>query len=370
MAKRSTALAVTDGRNRRRAGPERAEKLPSIESVILPAALLLAAEAVCASKDDGREVLQGVHIHRRDDLVRIVATDGIRMFISSLKVSGPLPAWMDDEGIILSGDGLKARVGMICKMQDEPVVTISFAKGQPKASLSDNLGAAVFQMAVIGEEYVDYEAFLQASSFINLDDWGNKTGVEWEPIGINSMYLKQIGEIAKTLEAGLPKERRTKGGMVVRSYNGGNATAPLVFDFSTWPGTLLVILPAKLATPVISKETALLLAPAVRGTVAALRAHATRWIQRAQDATGEDEREAALLKAAGFQERVAEVLQRAPGLPAIADQSEPVREPEGGEPSPTFEEGEGERPEDEAEAQAEAEAEAEAEALELQDAAE
>ncbi len=348
MAKRSTALAVSDGRNRRRAGSERAEKLPTGESVILPAALLLAAEAVAASKDDGREVLQGVHLHRRDDLVRIVATDGIRMFISSLKVSGTLPAWLDDEGIILSGDGLKARVGMICKMQDEPVVTISFAKGQAKASVSDNLGAAVFQMAVIAEEYVDYEAFLQASSFINLDEWGNKSGVEWEPIGINSLYLKQIGEIAKTLEAGLPKERRTKGGMVVRSYNGGAPNAPLVFDFSTWPGTLLVILPAKLATPVISKETSLLLAPAVRGTVAALRAHATRWLQRAQDATGDDEKEAALAKAAGFQERVAEVLKRAPGVPAISDQSEPVvePEPEGGEPGPTFEEGEGERPAD------------------------
>jgi hypothetical protein len=305
-----------------------AERIPKAEEMIVPAAILMAAASVVAPADDDRVVLRGVHLHRKDDMARVVATDGVRMFISAFKCGADMPAWLDSEGVTLSATGLKARVAMIVKIQKNPVVTLSFARGQPRATLSDQQSEAVFQVPVIAEAYPDYEATLSASSFVNLDDIGERAGTEWEPVGINSAYLKQIGEIARTLEAAMAKEDRTPGGMIIRSYTGGSPDSPLVFDFSTWPGTILVIMSYKLATPAASKETAVLLAPAVRGTIAALRAHATRWRVTYENATGDYEKEAALEKMRGFEQRVAEVLRRAPGLPAISDQSEPEQEPE------------------------------------------
>ena len=71
--------------------------------------------------------------------------------------------------------------------------------------MSDNLGAAVFQMAAIAEEYVDHEAFLQAKLVHQSGRVGEQ---ERRRVGAdrhNSRNLKQIGEIAKTLEAGLPE---------------------------------------------------------------------------------------------------------------------------------------------------------------------
>ena len=99
-----------------------------------------------------------------------------------------------------------------------------------------------------------------------------------------------------------------------------------MFDFSSWPGAILVIQPLKLAGFDTRKETAELLAPAVRGSVAALRAHATRWLQRSEAAESEAEKAAALAKSAEFQARVAELSKRLPGLPAIT--AEPQPEPE------------------------------------------
>jgi hypothetical protein len=53
-------------------------------------------------------------------------------------------------------------------------------------------------------------------------------------------------------------------------------------------------------------------------TIAALRAHATRNLAWAEDAPSELAKAAFLAKAEGFQARVAEILKRSPGLPALA----------------------------------------------------
>ena len=141
--------------------------------------------------------------------------------------------------------------------------------------------------------------------------------------------------------------RRTKGGMVVRSYNTTARNAPLVFDFSTWPGDVAGDPASEARHPGDFRETSLLLAPAVQRDGSGARAHATR-DQGCSGAAGPRTQGEAWLRQRASKERVAEVLKRAPGVPAISDQSEPVvePEPEGGEPGSTFEEGEGERPAD------------------------
>ena len=90
-------------------------------------------------------------------------------------------------------------------------------KGTSFATLSDLGGAsAVFRVPVLSGEFPNYEVALRPETFSRLDEDGNPVGKEWEPIGLNSQYLKHCGDIAKVLDAGLPKEERSKNGMVVR----------------------------------------------------------------------------------------------------------------------------------------------------------
>jgi hypothetical protein len=309
---------------------------------------------VSATGDTDRPWLDGVFLHAVQGKGRAVGTDGTRIFISTFEVEGDMPAWMA-EGLILSGDGLRARIAMILKANvTGPVIRISYAKGLPKATLTDEIGDIVFRQARVEGEYPDYDRIIRSESFVRLDEFGTPQGSEWEPVGLNSKYLKVLGDIAKTLEAGLPKAERSENGMAVRAYNShGNADAatPLVFDFMGWPGALLLIQPMKVPTA-LSAQTAALLAPAARGTVAALRAHATRWLQRAEEATDDDEKAAAIAKAEAFQARIAAILQQVPAGPAITDESavetsaEPVTESE--QPS-EGEQAAGQQPTDEGE---------------------
>ena len=299
-----------------------AEKVAPASSITVPAALLLAAEAVSAKPGASPNTyLEGVYLHAKGDRGRVVGTDGARMFIASFALptaeQGGTPPWMRNGGVILSGDGLRSRIALLGKLTGDRGVVVSHATGSATVEVSDNKGHSVFKLKALPGTYPNYEAAIGAHSFSALDDEGNPEGREWQPVGINSTYLKQCGDIAKMLEAGLEASERSKLGMVVRAFNGGAADAPLVFDFSTWPGAILVMAPAVMATRVASQETARLLAPAVKATVAALRAHATRWEQRAGEATDATAKAEAEAKAASFRKRVADVLLAVPAGPAL-----------------------------------------------------
>ncbi len=343
-----------------------AEKLPVPEDLIVPSALLLAAESSSEHKDDKRPYLQAVYIHSKDGVGRVVGTDGSRMFLASFPIALPVPSWLT-EGLLLANDGLKTRIGMTGKGEDAKV-RITYQAGMATATLSDMPRSMSFRLDRVDHVFPEYDRIIPAQAFQRLDDEGDSVGNEWEPVGINSVFLKHVGEVAKLLDAGLPKattklekEARAKG-MVVRAFNSARKSdkpVPLVFDFSTYPGAILVVMPHKLTTPAITAQTAALLAPAVRLSVAALRAHATRnmvWAAEAEK-SGDTEKAAFLTaKAEQFNKRVAELLTRVPGVQMLeGPEPEPQPEPEP-EPEPEArEEGEvdpdwaGEVEEDEAE---------------------
>ena len=314
----STALArIPNGHDKEAA----AEKVPAISSITVPAALLLAAESVSAKPGGPRTYLEGVFLHAKGDRGRVVGTDGNRMFIASFplptKSQGGAPPWLTQGGLILSSAGLRPRLSLLGKLSGEQGVRVGYAKGNATAQLADDKDQSVFKVSALFGEYPDYDKALEASSFTTLDDDGNDENREWQPVGINSLYLKQCGDIAKTLEAGLEADKRSKLGMVVRAFNSGKSGAPIVLDFSTWPGAVLVVAPAVMASNVTSKETAAILAPALKATIAALRAHATRWEQRAVEAADPGEKAAAAAKAGSFRARAAAVMRSAPAGAAI-----------------------------------------------------
>ena len=349
-----TALAVTEQ-------PKvEAEKVEAPAAVAIPVALLLAAESVSARKDENRPYYTGVFVHSRGGRGRVVGTDGLRMFIASFALPDTgAPAWLK-AGVILSNQQLKPRLAMIQKLAAEHEVLVSTVEGSASILLSDSASETKMSVSRVASTFPDYEKVIGAQSFSTLDEEGESSSREWQPVGINSGYLKQCGEIAKVLEAGLEKGRRTVNGMIVRAFNGGDPAAPLVFDFSSWPGAILVVAPTQLANEGTSKETAALLAPAVKASCAALTAHAKRWQQRADATENEAAKAAALRKAQEFRDRVAAIRRMVPaGGGAAIEGKKAAAEPkvEAPKPEPEAEQ----KPEAEAKPEADAEGQAEGE---------
>jgi len=329
---KSTALAII-GKPAARAKDAKAEKVagggtekitPPVEVLRVHSALLLAAE-LSTGNDPLMPSFSGVYLHRKEKIARVVGADGGRLFIGSFPLPSPMPSWLKD-GILLSREGLKKRVELISGIQDTPMVKLSHTKGSGFVELSDEKGDAVFRINTLPMDYPDYEVQIGEETFVKMDEEGNVTGNEFEPVGFNSKYLKHCGEIAKTLEKGIPKSGRPKNGMVIRAYH-ARPDKPMFFSFDAWPGAVLILAPLKLASKAIAKETALIMAPATKLTLAALTAHETRNIKWAEAAPTERARIEFMEKAAGFRDRINAIMGRV-SMPSLTAEPKPEPKPE------------------------------------------
>lgn len=317
-AKRSSALQ-TNAPTRRQPANGDGKPEPKLELLAVPAHLMLAAETIVSKAPKDRAELHGVLLHARDGIGRIVASDGARYFIGSFAVPKPNPSWLKG-GIILGSHNLKARIQMVAKVAGSSSVIIAHAKDSPTLSMVDVEHTMRFEVeCTTVTEMWNYETHIKGSTFTDMDEeTGEKIArPEWEPVGFNSRHMKSTGEIAKILEGGIEKERRNPNGMVVRVYQ-GNPDAPRIFCFDGMDGAFLIVGALQLPLRPLPLLTAKLLEPASKGTLAALRAHASRWTDAAAAAETEEQRTACLAKAEGFKQRVADLLQRAPERVAIA----------------------------------------------------
>ena len=302
-----------------------AQPEPQPESLVLPLPLLFAAELV-SSKDDPRPGLQTVFAHRKGNAVRLVATDGTRMFISSFKPGKEtiLPSWLE-KGVMISTDALRPRLNLLRQLEGASVAMLRYTVDQPTAILADANERSMFRIGIdTHNKFPEYENVLREDSFGGtLDGEGNIAGGgEWQAVGFNSTYLRHVNDIAKALSAGLSKHEKERG-MVVRAFQGA-PTAPQVFDFSAWPGAILIVMPHHL--PEFSREAAAILSPVTKGRIAALKAHATRWRQLADQTTDEAQKAEAIAKADSFQVRIRNI-QRGE-TPAIEGPAESPEAPE------------------------------------------
>jgi hypothetical protein len=332
--------------------------------MLVPVSFLLAGEQISTHGKDDQACMRSVfiHAHAPSNKVRVVGLAPDKVFISSFAPPETPPHWLA-EGVLLDNDLLKKQVAMIRNFADDAMVKVTYARGAASAVLSDGGGNVTFKVPVAMAEFPDYDGVIKAKSGNLYNADGSLNIREWEPVGFNSAYLKQCGEVAKTLDAGVAKDLRSKSGMMIHAY-GGQAGVPLFIEFTSVPGTIMVILPRALALKVPHTATAQLLAPAIKASVAALRAHSTRWLQVADNAGSEIEREAAIAKSRQFLDRVGALLAKAPGVPSIAE-PEPEAEPEFvADPDPDFageDKPQDAAPEPEPEAQPEAEPEDEPE---------
>jgi hypothetical protein len=291
---------------------------PKIEGIVIPAALLLAAESIASKVDKDNANLQGVMLHQRDTgVARLVAFDGFRTFVGSFEVKNA-PSWLKG-GIMLEREALKARVNMLVKVAKSDHVVIAYAKGQSLLTMMDLNTPPTMRFEVTAAavaSFPDYEANITSRTFADMDeesDHGEKQ--DWKPLGFNSKHLSDIGAVASILSAAMDKKDR-KDGMTIRMFQ-ASEFAPRVFDFDLWPGTLMIV-GSTAVTANIPLLTAKALAPAVKGTLAALRAHETRWRDAAGVATTDAQKEACLAKAASFRLRIETHLVMAQEKPAIA----------------------------------------------------
>jgi len=314
--KRKAAVALSSNQTRKKGGKAVAKakepKAAIMETLYVPGALLLAGEAIAAKVHKDAMRLHGVFIHQVDEgRARVVARDNARLFVASFPITGTVPSWLKD-GLMLYRDNLKTRVSMLTKVEGSRMVAVSHAAKTSDAELSDVTRSAVMKVMLNdARSFPAYDRVMTAASFSAMDFEGEVSSKDWQSVGFSSRSLKHCAEIAKILEGGLVD--RPPEGMVIRAFN-GNENAPKVFDFPQWPGALLVVEPIPAGALPIAAETSVVLAPAAKLTVAALRAHAKRWIQRADATEDEAEKKEHLARAANFTERVDVILARAPAI--------------------------------------------------------
>lgn len=286
-----------------------AEAIGPLEGVRVPVVALKAA-LMCADTKD-REYLQGVHIASRcaldaaaeadHDEVRISGTDGHRLFAFSEPSPGEKPAWLKD-GVIISRELLKEKLAMIEKIGGE-YAFVSYAKGAPRIELSDPKGNVVFRSAPVDGTFPDYSLIFAK---LNL---AARSTVDLESSAFNAVYLKGVADLAKLL-----------GSQSVQMFS-SKPTDPVMMTFPQAPGAVLLLMPIKQDSAVISSATARVMDSTIAGTIAALKAHRTR-IERklAKLPTSK----ALQTKLAEYDQRIGAILARtAPALPAPSPDEDP-----------------------------------------------
>ena len=272
----------------------KAEKLPPVATLTLPLRMIAGALTV-ASTDPTRYSLRGVCIARRGSAVRVMATDGHRAFVwqgQPYARATDLPHWLDGKGIIISAEGLKARLSMIRngtekKDRDTAYARLTLSTGQ--LTLTDMAETMSFRQDMIEGTFPDLDKAIPEEAF------GDRAFEAAEAPHFQAKYIRDAGGMASTI-----------GAESIFLFSGTEKGAS-VLTFPGQPGAALLLMPYKHVGAAIDSATAAVLAPAMLGTLAALRAHATR-TENAAEALPENERGPLNARLASFRERIEAIL--------------------------------------------------------------
>lgn len=283
-------------------GTDIVESVAEMTGVSIPIYALRGAISCCTDADAMRH-MSGVYVHSFDGNLRIAASDGHRLFVASFE-DLKLPDWLIDGGVLISADDLKPRLALLDKLENTTAL-ISFAKGASHVQVSDAADSVIFKLYPIADAtFPDYQAGVVEKA---LGAFSREAG-DFQPVGYSAGYLKDVGAMAKLLASDY-----------VRVYS-SSAVEPSVVVFDQAPGVVLYLMPSKVDSP-LAPQTAKLLEGPIKGTIAALRAHQTRWEQKLEQLppdAGETERSTIEEKVAEYQARIAKVITAAnpPSLPS------------------------------------------------------
>lgn len=205
-----------------------AEALAPAQLLDLPMKYLAAALSI-APQDDSRYYLNGVYVHQLEDLaVRLVATDGHRLFVCSFARETEI-AWAR-KGAILPAEELQRIVRYLGKKA--PAVRVEFGVGHPSMKVQEIDGMGSFQVKAIDGEFPDYQRVVDAAAAVF-----SAEREEMSLTQIDSKYLKAAGALAAQLES--------RG--VIPFLAEQNSSAASVFAFAEVPEALLYIMSQRTA---------------------------------------------------------------------------------------------------------------------------
>jgi hypothetical protein len=241
-----------------------AEQVPDEDRITLPVNRLHAA-LKCASKEESRYYLQGVHLKKvGDNEVDIVATDGAKMLVARTRVSDDVPDWLEN-GLTISSLGLSKRLAL-----SDAFVTIGVTRGSQSVKIVTDNGD-ILRARVVDGAFPSYSRIIDGVGDLREDP--ERQPMDFDTIGFDGRYIKQLGEISKLVCNG-------EGGYGIRQYRGEeDSGAFMLFDFSGAAGVLFVLGQLRIDDKKFGAGAATVLEPALRGRVAALRAHRTRRLQ-------------------------------------------------------------------------------------------
>jgi hypothetical protein len=292
------------------------EPVPPPIHILVESNLLLAA-ASCCSTEEGRAYLGGVYIHAVDDGLRFVGTDGHRMLVISRKLGKDEPQlpWMKD-GILLPAEHLKARLAIIGKVSEASLVKLSVDLG--RIVLADIRDESVFRLTPIDAKFPDYRRIIAGATSAIAPQ---SPRADLRGTAFDGKYLKGVGDIAKILSGDKEKcQVNVMSPDVADGQDGDGDPSIITFPYS--PGAVMYLMPQRLVTS-MAPATAAILQPAIKSSIAALKAHETRNRQAAKAATNEAEREQLNAIADDFKLRVARILATASGKALPAPEKKP-----------------------------------------------
>ena len=299
----SRDLAVIDGE-------VAAEPVAALEPVRVPV-LALKAALTCTGvkyadldgkKHDVADELQGVNIASRDGEIRISATDGHRLFAYSQAAAGAnLPDWLE-AGVTISLGLLRDALGLIEKLGGDDVV-VSYQTEAPRVLLSDPREHVTFRSFPLAGTFPKYDSVLSGI------DLSGHTTLDLDSTAYQAAYLKGAADLAKLL-----------GSKSVQVFGAAGEGKPTLVTFPGCPGAVLVLMPLVTETT-IAPQTARVIGGAIAGTLAALRAHRTRWEKKLAKMPSS---RAIQKKIEEYDQRIDAIVSRtAPALPAPARPPDP-----------------------------------------------
>ena len=167
-----------------------------------------------------------------------------------------VPEWLA-EGVTLPLHLLKEQLAMLDKIGE--IAVVSYQTEAPRVLLSDLHEHVTFRLLPVSGKFPQYDRLLDSI------DLSARTMVDLESTSYQASYLKGAADLAKLLDS-----------RSVQVFGSRAEGKPTLITFPGCPGAVLLLMPL-VSEDTIAPQTAKLLAGPIAGTVAALRAHRTRW---------------------------------------------------------------------------------------------
>lgn len=256
---------------------------------------------LASAKADVRYYLNGVYLHVVEGDLRICATDGHRMIVSSCSLGGqPVPSW-GEAGIILGQSDLAQAIPILSKNatrgdfdHNEPSILVQHELGEPVAVLRSANGFARFELKPVDGKFPDYARVLASSAIVLAGGEGQALQVP----AINPVYLRGAADVAIKL-----------GAKAVHTFQSRERDGAFFFTFDGAPDTVLVVMSMRATGEAVSDGVAKIIgAEGIRLSISAIKAHVTRTVKALDSATSDKARAELLDRKAAFEARIAHLV--------------------------------------------------------------